>query len=80
MDRTIEDLSPPIRVALREARPGVTDLSSWIHSPWPALGNRSVVEALEQDGYAVESSIIDACNTLKRLRQQAGSHAAHPER
>lgn len=75
MYRTIEDLPPRIQVALREARPpGASDLGSWIHSPWPALGNRSVVEALEQDGYAVESSIIDACNTLKRLWRQAASH------
>jgi hypothetical protein len=39
-------------------------------SPLPALGNRSIVAALEEDGYAAESSIIECCAVLKRLRQQ----------
>jgi hypothetical protein len=36
----------------------------------PALGNRSIVAALEDDGHAAESAIIECCTVLRRLRQQ----------
>jgi hypothetical protein len=74
MSKGIEDLPHRIQVALREAMPtGAADLTAFINSPWAALGNRSVVQTLEEDGYAAESSIIAACAALKTLSNEASS-------
>ena len=69
--KTIDALPPRVQAAVREAMPVPTaSLNSWIASPLPALGNRSIVAALEEDGYAAESTIIECCTVLARLRQQ----------
>ena len=68
---TIDDLPPRVQAAVRDAMPVPAEsLNSWIASPLPALGNRSIVEALEEDGYAAESKIVECCTLLKRLRKQ----------
>ena len=73
---TFEDLPPRIQTAAREAMPtGVSavGLESFVQSPLPELGNRSIVEALNQDGEAAESTIIECCSVLKRLRTEASA-------
>jgi hypothetical protein len=75
--RTLEDLPSRIQIAVREAMPagvGAVSLESFVQSPLPALGNRSIVDALEQDGYAAEAAIIECCSVLKRLRTEASAH------
>ena len=73
--KTFEDLPARIQAAVREAMPvGAVSLEGFVHSPLPVLGNRSIVDALEQDGYAAESAIIECCSVLKRLRTEASAH------
>ena len=70
--KTFEDLPLHIQSAVRDALPtGTTHLEVFVRSALPALGNRSIVDAIEQDGYAVESAIIDCCTVLKRMRAES---------
>jgi len=74
MYRTLDDLPQRIQDAVRGAMPsGAADFSSFINSPWPVLGNRSLVQTLNEDGFASESAIINACEALKQLRTQGAS-------
>ena len=74
MYKTLDDLPQRIQDAVRNAVPsGVADFSSFINSPWPTLGNRSVVQALNEDGFSSESAITNACEALKKLRTQNAS-------
>ena len=75
--KTFDDLPSRIRVAAMEAMPagvGAAGLESFVRSPLAALGNRSIVDTLEQEGYAAEPAIIECCSTLKRLRAEASAH------
>jgi hypothetical protein len=74
--KTFEDLPSRIQTAARETMPvgvGSAGLESFVQSPLAALGNRSIIEALDQDGYAVESAIIECCSVCKRLRTEASA-------
>jgi hypothetical protein len=75
--KTLDNLPSRIQIAVAEAMPAGVDaasLESFVQSPLPALGNRSIVDAIEQDGYAAESAIIECCSVLKRLRTEASAH------
>lgn len=75
--KTFEDLPSRIQSAVTDAMPagvGAVGLDHFVHSPLAALGNRSIVDALEQDGYAAEPIIIECCSVLKQLRTAASAH------
>jgi hypothetical protein len=75
--KKFEDLPSRVQTAAKEAMPagvGAAGLESFVQSPLAALGNRSIIEALDQDGYAVESAIIECCSIFKRLRTEASAH------
>ena len=72
--KTIDDLPARVQAAVRQAMPVPSaSLNSWIDSPLPALGNRSIIAALEEDGYAAESAIIECCHALARIKQETSA-------
>jgi hypothetical protein len=75
---TFENLPSRIQAAVTEAMPVGTStagLESFVHLPLAALGNRSIVETLDQDGYASESAIVQCCSVLKQLRTEASARS-----
>jgi len=62
--RKFDDLPSRVKVAIRECSPS-NDLEKWIHSPIPALGNRSVVEIISNQGGEGELEIVLLCNSIR---------------
>lgn len=60
--KSFEDLPARIQVAVRDAMPaGATCFDAFVHAPISALGNRSILGAFEQEGYAAAPAIISCC-------------------
>jgi hypothetical protein len=77
--KTFDDLPSRIQTAAREAMPNgvaAAGLESFVQKRLAALGNRSIVEALEQDGSAIEYVIVQCCSVLKRLRTETSARGS----
>ena len=65
-DTKFTDLPSRVQAAIREASPAAAaDLDAWIHRPVPALGGRSVVQALRANAESGELEVIALCAAIK---------------